>query len=119
MPKRHNPKIGRPGYRVIKQKDPETNQKSLLFEIEYPEIEPRLQPRYRIMSSYEQKVEPLDDKYQYLLCAAEPYETIAFKIPNMEIDFSDGKYFEVWDKDKRKYTLQIFFRDKRNIQKKQ
>ncbi len=57
------------------------------------------------MSSYEQKVEPVDDKYQYLLCAAEPYETIAFKIPNMEIDFSDGKYFEVWDKDKRKYTL--------------
>ncbi len=53
MPKRNVQKIGRPGYRVIKQKDPESGQKSLLFEIEYPEIEPKLQPRYRIMSSYE------------------------------------------------------------------
>ncbi len=31
-------KIGRPGYRVIKQKDPETGQKSLLFQLEYPDI---------------------------------------------------------------------------------
>ena len=29
-------KIGQPGYKVVKQKDPETDQKSLLFEIEYP-----------------------------------------------------------------------------------
>ena len=118
MPKRQNPKIGRPGYRVIKQKDPETGQKSLLFEVEYPEIEPKLLPRYRIMSSYEQKVEAADEKYQYLLFAAEPYETIAFKIPNMEIDFSEGKYFDAWDKDKRKYTLQIFFKDRRLTHKK-
>ena len=61
--KKQAAKIGRPGYRVIKQKDPETRQKSLLFEIEYPEIEPKLQPRYRIMSAYEQKVEQPDDKY--------------------------------------------------------
>ena len=90
---------------MIKQKDPETNQKSLLFEVEYPEIQPKIQPKYRIMSSYEQKQEAPDEKYQYLLFAAEPYETIAFKIPNMEIDFSDGKYYDAWDKDKRKYTL--------------
>ena len=31
-------KIGRPGYKVIKQLDPETGHKSLLFEIGYPEI---------------------------------------------------------------------------------
>lgn len=40
--KKKTQKIGRPGYRVIKQKDPETNQKSLLFEIEYPEIDAKL-----------------------------------------------------------------------------
>jgi len=34
-----------------------------------------------------------------LLFAAEPYETVAFKIPNMEIDYSEGKYFDAWDKD--------------------
>ena len=32
------------------------------------------------MSAYEQKIEPPDRKWQYLLFAAEPYETIAFKV---------------------------------------
>ena len=32
------------------------------------------------MAAYEQKVEPPDRKWQYLLFAAEPYETIAFKV---------------------------------------
>lgn len=32
------------------------------------------------MSAYEQRVEPPDRKWQYLLFAAEPYETIAFKV---------------------------------------
>ncbi|KAA3455171.1 splicing factor 3A subunit 2-like [Gossypium australe] len=47
-------KIGRPGYRVTKQYDPETKQRSLLFQIEYPEIEDNTKPRHRVMSSYEQ-----------------------------------------------------------------
>ena len=47
-------KIGRPGYRVTKQYDPETKQRSLLFQIEYPEIEDLIKPRHRFMSSYEQ-----------------------------------------------------------------
>lgn len=29
-------KIGRPGYRVTKQKDPENGQQSLLFQVDYP-----------------------------------------------------------------------------------
>ena len=104
-------KIGQPGYKVLKQKDPDTDQKSLLFEIFYPEITQKTKPKYRIMSSFEQKVEKSDSKYQYLLIAAEPYETIAFKIPNIEIDFSEGKYFESWEKEHKKYTLQLFFKD--------
>ena len=83
----------------MKQKDPETDQKSLLFEIEYASIQARSKPKYRLMSSYEQRVEKPDPKYQYLLVGAEPYETIGFKIPNIEIDFSEGKYFEAWDKE--------------------
>ena len=51
------------------------------------------------MSSFEQRVEKPNGKYQYLLVAAEPYETVGFKIPNIEIDFSEGKYFEAWDKE--------------------
>lgn len=44
------------------------------------------------MSCYEQKVEPRDDRYQYLLFAAKPYETIGFKIPNIPIDKKEGRY---------------------------
>ena len=49
-------KIGRPGYKLTKLKDSETGQKSILFEIEYPEITKEFIPRHRVMSSYEQKV---------------------------------------------------------------
>ena len=73
-------KIGRPGYRVTKQRDPENGQQSLLFEVDYPEIAEGIVPRHRFMSAYEQKVEPPDRKWQYLLFAAEPYETISFKV---------------------------------------
>ncbi|XP_019190605.1 PREDICTED: uncharacterized protein LOC109185064 [Ipomoea nil] len=81
-------KIGRPGYRVTKQFDPETKQRSLLFQIEYPEIEDNTKPRHRFMSSFEQKIQPFDKRYQYLLFAAEPYEIISFKVPSTEIDKS-------------------------------
>ncbi|BBH07743.1 hydroxyproline-rich glycoprotein family protein [Prunus dulcis] len=79
-------KIGRPGYRVTKQFDGELKQRSLLFQIEYPEIEDSTKPRHRFMSSYEQRVQSVDKRYQYLLFAAEPYEIIAFKVPSTEID---------------------------------
>jgi len=96
-------KIGRPGYRVTKQKDQITSQLSLLFQIDYPEINEGIQPRHRLMSSFEQKIELPDAKYQYVLFAAEPYETIAFKIPNKEIerDTTSGKLFYNWDPDKK------------------
>eukprot|EP01067_Filipodium_phascolosomae_P007100 Filipodium_phascolosomae@DN5607_c0_g1_i1.p1 len=107
---RHTVKIGRPGYRVTKQRDPETSQRALLFEIEYPEIETNFKPRHRFMSAYEQKVEPPDSKFQYLLFAAEPYETIAFKVPNLEIDRSEGRLLEFWNGSKKLYTVQVFFK---------
>ena len=39
-----------------------------------------VRPRHRFMSAYEQRMEPPDRQWQYLLFAAEPYETIAFKV---------------------------------------
>lgn len=65
---------------VTKQRDPDTGQQSLLFQIDYPEIVEGVVPRHRFMSAYEQKIEPPDKKWQYLLIAAEPYETVAFKV---------------------------------------
>ena len=107
-------KIGKPGYRVTKQYCRRSSRRSLLFQIDYPEIDAAVTPRHRVMSQYEQKVEPVvtcGTAYQvrggglslnhthhcwpipvpsttlttffahsqYLLIAAEPYETIAFK----------------------------------------
>ncbi|KAK9073894.1 hypothetical protein SSX86_006488 [Deinandra increscens subsp. villosa] len=109
---RKSVKIGRPGYRVTKQYDPETKQRSLLFQIEYPEIEDLTKPRHRFMSSFEQKVESFDKRYQYLLFAAEPYETIGFKVPSTEIDKSTPKFFSHWDPDSKMFTLQLYFKVK-------
>uniref|UniRef100_A0A8C6VDV2 Splicing factor 3a subunit 2 n=1 Tax=Naja naja TaxID=35670 RepID=A0A8C6VDV2_NAJNA len=49
-------------------------------QIDYPEIAESIMPRHRFMSAYEQRIEPPDRRWQYLLMAAEPYETIAFKV---------------------------------------
>ncbi|KAH9374121.1 hypothetical protein HPB48_005390 [Haemaphysalis longicornis] len=83
-------KIGRPGYRVTKQRDGETGQQSLLFQVDYPE--------------------PPDKKWQYLLFAAEPYETIAFKVPSREVDKSEGKFWTLWNRDSKQFFLQFSFK---------
>jgi len=104
-------KIGRPGYRVTKQYDPDTRTRSLLFQVEYPEIEDvRAPPRHRFMSSYEQKVEGWDKRYQYLVIAAEPYEVIAFKVPNAEVDKAAGRLWTHWHPDAKVYSLQVSFK---------
>jgi len=126
-------RIGRPGYRVTKQFDPDTKQRSLLFQISYPEIKEGQKPRHRFMSSYEQRKHPTDGRYQYILFHAEPYEVIAFKVPSHEVEptlpisgdpsiniketvtcsdvsVNKEKSFAYWDCDCSIYTLQIYFR---------
>jgi len=103
-------KIGRPGYKVTKQRDPATGQQSLLFQIDYPEIAENVVPRHRFMSAYEQKIEPPDKRWQYLLFAAEPYETIAFKLPSREVDKSETKFWTLWNRETKQFFLQFAFR---------
>jgi splicing factor 3A subunit 2 len=108
--KKHTgPKIGRPGYRVTKVKDITTHRLGLLFQIEYPEITKDMQPKHRFMSSYEQHVETPDKAYQYILFAADPYETIAFKVLNGEVDRHEDRLIAYWDSETRQYTLQFFY----------
>ena len=111
-PIRKTIKIGRPGYRVTKETDPETGQRSLLFEIDYPEIAPNVKPMFRFMSAYEQQIETPDRAYQYILFAAEPYETIGFKVPNLEIvkDVAKSideknKLYSLWNEDKKVFLV--------------
>lgn len=65
------------------------------MQVEYPEIEEGSAPRHRFMSSFEQRKEATDRKYQYLLFHAAPYEVIAFKVPNIEVEKTD-KFFTHW-----------------------
>ncbi|EDL89231.1 rCG29232, isoform CRA_a [Rattus norvegicus] len=103
-------KIGRPGYKVTKQRDTEMGQQSLLFQIDYPEIAEGVMPRHRFMSAYEQRIEPPDRRWQYLLMAAEPYETIAFKVPSREIDKAEGKFWTHWNRETKQFFLQFHFK---------
>eukprot|EP00977_Amphora_coffeiformis_P017982 scaffold6064_cov173-Amphora_coffeaeformis.AAC.11 len=103
-------RIGRPAYQVFKSREAETGQRCLSFELHYPDIEPGLQPRHRFMSAFEQKVEmPPDRRYQYLLFAAEPYETVAFKIPNEPIDKGENRFVTFWDEDDKKFIVTLYF----------
>ncbi|KAK2168740.1 hypothetical protein NP493_1218g00049 [Ridgeia piscesae] len=104
-------KIGRPGYKVTKQRDPESGQQSLLFQIDYPEIVDGVIPRHRFMAAYEQKVEPPDRKWQYLLFAAEPYETIGFKVPSREVDKDAKKFWSHWNLETKQFFLQFAFKN--------
>ena len=101
-------KIGRPAYQVFKSRDEVTNQRCLSFEVLFPRTDQ--QPRHRFMSAFEQKVDlPANRNYQYLLVAAEPYETIAFKIPNEPIDKGEGKFVTHWNVEGKRFTLTLYF----------
>lgn len=107
-------KIGRPGYKITKIRDPVSKQFGLLFQMEYPEIGLDVVPRYRFMSAFEQKVDlPHDRRFQYLLVAAEPYETCGFKVDAREIDQRPGKFWTYWDPDTKEYFLQLLYKEEK------
>ncbi|KAK4634695.1 Splicing factor 3A subunit 2 [Fulvia fulva] len=112
--KRNVVKIGRPGYSITKTRDPITRQEGLLFSLQYPEIAQGVEPKVRFMSAYEQKVEdPPDKAFQYLLVAAEPYETCGFKIQAREVDRREEKFWTWWDGDSRQFWCQVNFKTER------
>ena len=123
-------KIGRPGYRVTKVRDRDTGKEGMMVQVHLPQIKGDVIPRRRFMSAWEQKREPPNKNYQYLIVsglrgllrrlmhirqvAAEPYETIAFRIPAREIEdeSDDAGYWNWshWDPDTKQYSFQFMFR---------
>lgn len=106
-------RIGRPGYRATKVRDPVTRQQGLLLQLQYPDIANGVAPKWQVMSAFSQRVEEPDRNFQYLLVAAEPYETIGFKIPARELDKREDRQFSFWDVDAREYWIQIMFMTER------
>ncbi|EON67440.1 hypothetical protein W97_06694 [Coniosporium apollinis CBS 100218] len=108
-------KIGRPGYKITKVRDPLTRQNGLLFQLQYPEITPGVVPRVRFMSAFEQKVDdPPDKTFQYLLVAAEPYETCGFKLQAREVDRREGRFWTWFDEDSKEFWIQVLFKTERD-----
>jgi len=106
-------KIGVPQNKVEKVRDPMTHQQGLFIQVSYPKIERGVEPKWQIVSTFSQSIEPPDRNYQYLLIAAEPYNTIAFKIPSRSLDKNEDKQFSFWDPDSKNYFLQIMFMTER------
>ena len=111
--RRNAVKIGRPGYKITKTRDRLTRQDGFLFQLQYPEITPGVKPRVRFMSAFEQKVEDPDRDYQYLLVAAEPYETCAFKLQAREVDRREDKFWNWFDEDSKEFWVQVMFKTER------
>jgi splicing factor 3A subunit 2 len=63
------------------------------------------------MSAYEQKIEVPDKSFRFLLFAAEPYVTIAFKVPALELDMSEEKFVESWDVERKLYVMLLTFKE--------
>jgi splicing factor 3A subunit 2 len=106
------PRIGLPEHYAFKIRHPVGGQPGLLFVLKYPRIEAGLQPRTRFMSALEQKVEPANLKYQYVLFAAEPYNTLAFKVPSHPVDKGDGMVLSNWNADTKTFVFQFHFEKK-------
>jgi splicing factor 3A subunit 2 len=64
-------KIGRPGYRVTKVRDRESGKEGMMVQIHLPQIKTGVIPRRRFMSAWEQKREPPNKSYQYLIVRSE------------------------------------------------
>ena len=60
-------KIGRPGYRVTKVRDIDTGKEGMMVQVHLPQIKVGILPRRRFMSAWEQRKEPPNKAYQYLI----------------------------------------------------
>lgn len=101
-------KLGRPGYKIVKIRDPVTKFMGVRVQVHYPQpFAPGLpRPLTRLMSAFEQRQEAPNKLFQYLLIGAPMYETVALKVPAKEINES----WSFWDEDTRLFTYELTFK---------
>ena len=111
-----------------------SHKRKIKFEIEYPLIKNDVTPQFRIMSELEvntqknnkeenfeesnnnnknnedEEEKKEENKYHYVVFAAEPYENIAVKIPNMPLDYNPEKHFSYWDESKKIFYLTLNYK---------
>lgn len=134
VPKISWTKIGRPAFRAIKIRHPETFQIGLLFTLQYPRTTVE-EPYFRLMSYYELNTKNQNalvsfmdqnegvgddfdpNQWQYVVFSAEPYENVCFAIPNSkeidrpsEMDQMSDSFWWYWDKDTNEYFLQFMYK---------
>jgi splicing factor 3A subunit 2 len=107
-PKSFIPRIGLPSHKVTKFRDPSTQQVGLLVQVQYPQIGQNIIPRYRYLGAFEQKIEGPDKDFQYLVIAADPYNSIAIKLHTREVD--RDSVWSHWDSDSKEFFLQFHYR---------
>jgi Pre-mRNA-splicing factor SF3a complex subunit 2 (Prp11) len=85
-------KIGRPGYRVTKVRDRESGKEGMMVQIHLPQIKGGIVPRRRFMSAWEQKKEPPNKSYQYLIVRANPLMScvVCFGLPSFFFYLTGG-----------------------------
>ena len=101
-------KLGRPGYRIIKIRDPTTRYLGIRVQVHYPQpLSPDLpRPMTRLISAFEQRIEPPNKLYQYLVIAAPMYDSVSIKIPSKDVH----ENWDFWDEDTRLFTYEIIFK---------
>nr|BAS01514.1 mRNA splicing factor 3A subunit 2 [Lotharella vacuolata] len=98
-----------PGFTILKSMDRSNGNKVLFLELRFNYIAKNAIPDYKIISTFEQKIEEKNNNYKFLLIGCPNYKTIAFKIPNLKINSKSNYSFCHWDQNNKKLLLSFAF----------
>eukprot|EP00127_Corallochytrium_limacisporum_P006444 Clim_evm34s227 gene=Clim_evmTU34s227 len=102
-------RIGKPQAEVTRLHDATTDQRGFLFQVYFPSIATEVIPQMRIVSAFEAGRQE-DPKWQYVVFAAEPYQSIGFRVPaGTFMEKGSPKYIESWDNVGKRYCVQLMY----------
>ena len=106
------PRVGKPVVTYRLEPDAQLKICRVWFNIDYPHVDETCRPLHRWISTYEQHVEPQDERWKYLLFACDPYDTVSYKFPaqipvaTADTHPNDKSHYSCeWDAVQRRYSL--------------